>query len=75
MEIVWILVCTFELAVIIVLCTYISELKMNAAQRVSQLETRLYEATRNNLGRQQLPTEQEYSKRVSALLDMALRQR
>jgi predicted Holliday junction resolvase-like endonuclease len=74
MEIIWILLCILELTLIAILCTYIWELKMSAAERVSRLENRLHEEMRNNSARRPAAAEEEYSRRVSALLDMALRQ-
>jgi hypothetical protein len=71
-------VSAFETALLIIMWMYIYEFKMRTAERINKLEGELYEATYLNCTRQAVPVEEydrsEYSRRVSALLDMALRQ-
>ena len=63
---------------VVILCTYIWELKMRTAERMSMLHDQMAELVYFNKTRQ-LPTVEDYgsaaySRRIENLLDIALRQ-
>ena len=64
---------------VVILCTYIWEMKMRTAERINKLEGELYQATFNSRIQVSQFNEGDYDRevyrqKVSRLLDMALRE-